>query len=151
MTKLSADEIRAFVDLLRGDQPTRRVSALKALRLAPTLEPAVVEAIEALLSDRQVAILSLPILYGELRYLAAETLAATRAVAGRMDDIVVLDPGYGTLKPAALGQATRDAEAAGHRVPALDPLERYAWLRDHGLLPGKRLEFHPRMYDPGVA
>jgi hypothetical protein len=147
MTATSADQVSRLVAMLRSDEVRQRVAVLRTLLVSPRLEPPVVEAIEDLLGDRQVAILSIPYSYGEIRYLAAEALAAARAVARRMADVVILDPGYRSLSPRRLGELV---SAADPSVRRLRHLEQYAWLRDHGRLEAKRLEFDPRMYDPAL-
>jgi hypothetical protein len=147
MTDASRDQVSKLVAMLRSDQAGTRVAVLQTLLVSPRLEPPVVEAIEALLADRQVAILSIPYSYGEIRYLAAEALAASRAAARRMADVVILDPGYRSLSPRRLSEMV---SAADPGVRRLGHLEQYAWLRDHGRLEAKRLEFDPRMYDPAL-
>lgn len=119
------------------------MAALRALLVAPDPDPQVVAALEALLGDHTPTILSFPIRLGEVRWLAAEVLAATRARCDeRLHEPVVLDPGYPTLTPSELGALAKGAGAP----EGLDPPGRYAWLRDHGKLAPRRLEFHPRMY-----
>jgi hypothetical protein len=147
MAVTSADQVSKLVAMLRSDQTGTRVAVLQTLLVSPWLEPPVVEAIEDLLGDRQVAVLSIPYSYGEIRYLAAEALAASRAAARRMADVVILDPGYRSLSPRRLSELV---SAADPSVRRLGSLEQYAWLRDHGRLEAKRLEFDPRMYDPAL-
>lgn len=145
MTAESADQVTRLVAMLRSDQVGQRVAVLRTLLVSPRLEPPVVEAIEHLLGDHQVAILSIPYSYGEVRYLAAEALAAARAAAKRMADVVILDPGYRSLSSRRLSELVGAADPSVRR---LGSLEQYAWLRDHGRLEAKRLEFDPRMYAP---
>ncbi|MBL8919489.1 MAG: hypothetical protein JNJ54_11550 [Myxococcaceae bacterium] len=134
----------ALLERLRGADVRRRVAALRALMGAPRASLPAMAAVEALLDDRTPTILSLPIRIGEVRFLAAETLAALRArIPELRHDVVVLDPGYPTLSPVELGPLAR---AAGCDTATLDPPAQYAWLRDHGGLQAKRLEFHPMAY-----
>lgn len=132
------------LEALRSEAPRERVAALRTLLSAPDPDPEIVAAVEALLEDATPTILSLPIRIGEVRHLAAEVLAATRArSADRQHDVVVIDPGYGTFTPVELGALAR---SAGCDTATLDPPGQYAWLRDHGKLERRRLEFHPLAY-----
>ena len=119
--------------------PRARVAALRTLLQAPDPSPPIVAAVTALLDDTTPTILSLPIRIGEVRSLAAEVLAATRAlVPAQAHDVVILDPAWDTLAAAELAAlATR----AG--VAHLDPPAQYAWLRDHGVLTRHRRTLHP--------
>lgn len=135
----ASDEAR--LERLRSPRPQTRVATLWALYAAPPASLPVMAAVEALLDDATPTILSLPIRIGEVRHLAAEVLAALRAqFPERRHDVVVLDPGYATLSPAELGPLAR---AAGCDTATLDPPAQYAWLREHGKLERRRLEFHP--------
>jgi hypothetical protein len=129
------------LERLRSPRPQTRVATLRALYAAPPESLPVMAAVEALLDDATPTIVSLPIRIGEVRHLAAEVLAAIRAqFPERRHDVVVLDPGYATLSPVELGALAR---AAGCDTATLDPPAQYAWLREHGRLERKRLEFHP--------
>lgn len=135
---------RVRLEHLRSSVARTRVAALRTLLTSPDRTPEIVAAVEALLEDTTPTILSLPIQIGEIRHLAAEVLAATRALsAERQHDVVVLDPGYRTLSPVEIGAL---AATAGCDRAALDPPGQYAWLRDHGKLERRRLEFHPLGY-----
>src|SRR5262249_34546970 len=103
------------ISLLRSENVRERVAMLRTLAygLEPQA-PELVEVIEELLNDRQVAILSILITIGEVRYLAAEALTAIRALADRMDDVVVLEFGHRALSAADLGRIVRNA---GRSIP----------------------------------
>ena len=131
---------------LQSAEPRTRVAVLRALLVAPDPAPAVVAALETLLDDSTVTIVSFPIRIGEIRGLAAEVLAATRSLsAATRGQPVVLDPEWGTFTPVELGAI---AATAGVDVTALDPPGRYALLRDQGRLPRRRREYHPAAFQP---
>ncbi len=145
MTAPAPDRANRLLLQLRSQDPRERVKALRILASAPAPSPEVSAALEAMLEDREVSIVSLPIRFGEIRYLAAQALAAARAVENRMGEVVVLEPGYPALTASDLGSVMNEVDPVLRKLSAV---EQYAWLRDHGKLQGRRLEFAPQSYDP---
>jgi hypothetical protein len=116
---------------LRSEDPRERVAALRALLVAPDPTSEVAAAVDQLLEDRTIAILSIPYRFGEIRYLAAEVAASIRAAAKQFDNPVVLEPGYRTMSLTQMGPLL---DQTGCDTSKLDPSAQYAWLRDHGKL-----------------
>lgn len=131
-----------IVDRLRSPEPTRRVSMLSVLITHPDPRTEVVAELERLCADRTCACLAIPYLYGEIRLLAAEALAAARAVREDFRPVVLAVPramGADRMEPFRVGAGI--ASIGGPR-----PLEAYRLLRDGGHLPVLTFRFDPRDY-----
>ena len=132
---------------LGSDDVNDRVIALRGLAVAPLAEATVLAACERLLEDRTMALLSIPQQYGEVRWVAAEAVAALRGVLGSAVD-VVLEDAIAPCSAESLGALSRELQAAGEAAVgegagegggAEGILERLTKLAAQGRLPRRRL------------
>ncbi|HLU68851.1 MAG TPA: hypothetical protein VKZ63_21365 [Kofleriaceae bacterium] len=76
------EDVASVLDGLAAADPAERASTLRTLISFPRAHPRIAEALARLLEDRAVCVVSTPLRYGEVRYLAATVLAAVRAALG---------------------------------------------------------------------
>jgi hypothetical protein len=126
---------------LSSDDPKRRAAALRARSRHPSGDPRVLPLLENLLHDRTPIIVQFPIAYGEIRWLAAEALAAERYQQNLTEHVVA----PGTVIPLSTTKLYRLAEAAG--VPDDDGWEPlFIRMRDRGLLPTEDIDWAPQQF-----
>ncbi|MFI7583152.1 hypothetical protein ACH9DO_05090 [Kocuria sp. M1N1S27] len=98
-----------LVAMLHSRQTSVRVATLQTLMEDPTGDAAVRSSVEDLLSDRTPAVVAIPALVGEVRWLAAQALSSERRAAG-IDQAVVVDD---VPLPRTPTELARSATAAG--------------------------------------
>jgi hypothetical protein len=126
--------------LLQDESARERIGALRALRSVPNTRAEIVARVEELLEDRTVDIIDFPIHYGEVRLLAAETVAAIRAAAG--------DPRVIEMRaPRALSADGMSPLKQGLDLPRQGTIETYLALREQGRIPTFDYRFDPGDYD----
>jgi hypothetical protein len=128
---------------LRSLDAKIRVRTLNTLGGSPDVREEVVLELERLLDDRTVARLAIPIRFGEVRYLAGEVLAATRARRGDLRAI------HMSAVPRTLNvdQMVPLRRTAG--IPLFggpEPLACYEALRNGGYIPVADVVFEPKAY-----
>ena len=79
---LNNDELQELVEDLHSEDLSMRVATLETLQKYPSSDERVLQYIEALLDDKTLCVLMLPYRFGEIRWLAAQALAAERASLG---------------------------------------------------------------------
>jgi hypothetical protein len=127
---------------LEHPDSTERVLALRFLLGSPEMANALADYVEKLLTDRTVAMVSLPMRFGEIRNLAAEVVATGRAYANNKEP-VILDNAYRTLTYQAIATL---ADAHGLDKILREGCALYEHLRDSGHLKSQQLEFVPDWY-----
>jgi hypothetical protein len=132
---------RSLARLTNAD-PEKRVGVLRFLLASPELASSLVAAVESLLDDRTIAILSIPFRIGEIRNLAAEVVATARAHLNQPEP-VVFDLAFRTMKYDDLGAL---CQKLSFDAGGMSGLALYEHFRDHGHLKAQRLEFHPDWY-----
>jgi hypothetical protein len=124
---------------LNDEAPRERIKGLRGLRSQPDTRAEIVARVEELLEDRTVDIIDIPIRYGEVRLLAAETLAAIRAAAG--------DPRVVELHaPRSLSAERMAPLKQGLDLPRQGAIKTYLALRDLGRIPSFDYRFNPEDY-----
>ena len=131
-------ELADLLEILGDGDPAIRTAGLQTLVRSPAADERLIAPLEELLADRTAVVVSVPPpLIGELRWLAAHALAATRRALA-ITDPVVLGPVPAPLDANGLLAA---AEAAGE--PARGGIEgataTYAELARRGALPTTEL------------
>lgn len=129
----SDQEFNEFVKDMQSENLSLRVAGLKVLRQRPSGDKRVLSHLERLLEDKTPCLLSIPFVYGELRWLAAQALAAERAKLGINQPVYlwnVVKPlnskGYATARRAANIKGEGGLEGV---------LKNLVILRDMGCLP----------------
>jgi hypothetical protein len=126
---------------LRSDDPRRRAGGLRAFSRHPSGDPGVLPILEDLLDDRTPSIVRFPIAYGEIRWMAAEALAAERFRQALTELIIAPQ----TVIPLSATKLFRLAAAAG--VPYGDSWESlFTRMRDRGLLPTEDINWVPQSF-----
>jgi hypothetical protein len=128
-------------DYLTSDDPKERAAGLRARSRHPSGEPSVLPILENLLEDRTPTIVQFPIAYGEMRWLAAEALAAERYRQNVTEHVVA----PGTVIPLSTTRLYRLAAASGVRAgQGWEPL--FVRMRERGLLPTEDIDWEPRQF-----
>jgi hypothetical protein len=92
MNELNSEEnVRALLEQLASAEPRRRANALRALAEAPVAEQRLLSAAESMLADESLTILSIPYLFGEVRWHAAAAVAALRGALQVREHVHLLD------------------------------------------------------------
>ncbi|MEU7532371.1 hypothetical protein AB0A74_42015 [Saccharothrix sp. NPDC042600] len=133
---LPGDEFEELLRDLRSPDAHTRTIALDLLVRKPTGDPRVLTAVEALLSDDTPDVLSVPYLFGEVRWAAAHALAAERSASGVHLAVELRD----VPRPLSLTELSDAADAAAIATSPTDNgldalLQSFAALRERGLLP----------------
>lgn len=133
---LEQSEFEHYVEFL-GGTPRQRAISLSGIALDPSPDPRLLALCEPLLDDRTIALFGQPYTFGEIRWLAADAVAALRRTLGIPDPVVIPD----VFVPVSMGKAILMANAAG--VPAGAGLEgaiqALETLAKMGLLPRRRI------------
>lgn len=129
------DEARvtALLGRLASAEPRRRVTALRALAGAPVAEPRLLRAAEGLLTDETLTVLSIPYVFGEVRWRAAEAVAALRGALQVREAVRLLDVPV-PLSTNDIGELARRAGLEGRRGGIDGVLETLQRLRALGCI-----------------
>ncbi|MFI9817836.1 hypothetical protein [Saccharothrix variisporea] len=130
---LTDDELHEIVDMLNASDAHRRTTMLGVLAQDPSGDSRLLPAVEALLADDTPDLISIPMLFGEVRWLAAHALAAERRAAG-VPTAVELP---GVPEPLTSDELSNLVDRAGlpRRGGVDGMLTSFAALRERGLLP----------------
>jgi hypothetical protein len=145
---IDLDLRKECLEQLEHSDATERILALRFLLAAPEIASTLLGAVEKLLGDRTVGMLSLPMRFGEIRNLAAEVVATGRAYLNETDP-VILENAYRTLLYQAIATL---ADTQGVDKNIREGCALYRHLRDSKHLPAQQLKFSPDWYsDSDVA
>ncbi|MGB0384997.1 MAG: hypothetical protein ACPGWR_09260 [Ardenticatenaceae bacterium] len=127
-------------DMMNGDI-TLRAASLEALWQRPTGDKRFLPYLEQLLHDKTPCVLGLPYVFGEIRWLAAQALAAEREVLGITKPVRLQN----VVKPIYTAGISQAEQAAGveFKWGVEGVLENLAILRDMGYLPMCELNLSP--------
>jgi hypothetical protein len=111
---VSEDEsdVQYWIRRLSEGTPRERVNSLRSIAARPLADERLLRACESLLTDRAIAVLSIPYTFGEVRWCAADAVVALREVLA-IDEPVILDDAF---PPCTTTEIARLAAAAG--IPA---------------------------------
>jgi len=98
---------------LASDEPQVRARMLAAIAENPLPDPDLLAACERLLEDRTLTVLGLPYRFGEVRWAAADAVAAVRGMLSITEPVMVED----VVPPCSTDDVARMAAAAG--LPAM--------------------------------
>jgi hypothetical protein len=134
---ITDDETAEILRVLGHIAAGERVSMLQILADDPTGSPQILDAVQRLLNDSTIALLSIPYVVGEVRWAAAHALRAERRARGRTDPVILTDV------PTPVNVATLGALARSANLPILPGaeglVETFGVLRDRRLLPTSSL------------
>jgi hypothetical protein len=135
---LTDQDFRDFVEYLTNESLSDKSSSLKALCQMPSRDARLLPYLEGLLYDKRPCILGFPLIFGEVRWLAAQALAAERAALGINERIYLPN----VVRPIDTKGYTKARKAAqvDFRSGVEGILENLAILRDMGYLPMSLLE-----------
>jgi hypothetical protein len=135
---LKDDEFKELVEDLHGKDLCRRVATLKILQKYPSEDERVLQHLEALLDDKTLCVLMLPYRFGEIRWLAAQALAAERASLENEEPVRLQN----VVRPLDTEEFVALREKAGvkSRGGVDGVLEALVTLREMGQLPLYDLE-----------
>lgn len=142
---LTDQDFRDFVEDITNGTLRLRAGSLRALWQMPSRDPRLLPYLEHLLYDKTPCILGFPLIFGEVRWLAAQALAAERTALGIREPVRVQN----VVHPIYTSGITQAEEAAGieFKGGVEGVLENLAILRDLGYLPMYDLEL-PRKREP---
>ena len=112
------DDLAFTLARLASDDPRTRARTLGFIAVAPTADAALLAACERLLDDRAITLLSLPYSFGEVRWFAADAVAALRQALGITTPVEIAD----ALVPCTSDEVARLAAARVADRAALDRL-----------------------------
>ncbi len=134
---LDGREYRELHEDLASSDVTLKAAALREIARNPTGDRRVVALLKECLDDMTPCVVSLPYLFGEMRYLAAQALKAEGARSGRTDHGVVE-----VIKPLTVAELSAlEPRGVGHKGGIEGALEGFAVLRDKRVLPTIRIAF----------
>ncbi|MBK7074914.1 MAG: hypothetical protein IPH44_21705 [Myxococcales bacterium] len=143
MNELNSEEnVRALLEQLASAEPRRRANALRALAEAPVAEQRLLSAAESMLADESLTILSIPYLFGEVRWHAAAAVAALRGALQVREHVHLLDV-PGPLTTDKIDQLATQAGLGTGRGGIDGVLETLEQLRALGLIPRRNIVREP--------
>jgi hypothetical protein len=145
MTTPDPDEVTYFLARLSSANVQERVTALRSQAGRPLADPRLLARAEELLADTTLCLLEIPYRFGEVRWRAAQAVAALRAALDKVERVELRD----VLVPLTANQALLLAEE--HAATSAQPgnagvLECLEGLRKRGLLPCRDLIEDPAFY-----
>ena len=142
-----ADEIAHFLEVLGSDDERTRVRALHAMSRRPLRDERILAACEKLLDDRTITVFGIPYSFGEVRWVAADAVAAVRGVLGRTGDVVIEDV-FAPVPSGRVGQLARDAAVMQSTRVGIDgEMETLERIAAAGRLPRRRIQRSPFVPD----
>jgi hypothetical protein len=145
MTTPDPDEVNYFLEQLSSADAFRRATALRSQAGRPLADPRLLARAEELLSDTTPCLLQIPYEFGEVRWRAAQAVAALRAALGKLEPVELRDApvSIGVRKLAQLAeQHGLTSDQRGNEAM----LDYFAQLRDRGLLPRRDIMEDPAFY-----
>lgn len=130
---VAKDEIAEIIDILKSPDAHRRTTMLGVLAQEPSGDPRLLAVVGELLADDTPDLISIPMLFGEVRWVAAHALAAERRAAAVPTPVEL----QGVPRPLTSDELSRLVDESGlPRKGGVDGmLASFAALRERGLLP----------------
>lgn len=130
---MAENDFEETLQNLQSDDISLRAAVLKTLMISPIADRRIVPHLESLLTDKTPCLVSLPYMFGEMRWLAAQALAKEYQALGiaetvRLPGVVV------PLSSQQLAKAEQDARLHG-RGGVDGRLEIFQKLNEMGKLP----------------
>ena len=140
---LTEQDFIEWVEDLKSDDPAWRAVTLRTLRDMPTGDARILPHVEQLLHDKTPCVLGLPYIFGEIRWLAANALAAEREAQGISTPVHLQN----VVRPIYSPTITAAEEAVGLEYkPGIEGiLVNLGILRDMGHLPRIDIDISPQL------
>jgi hypothetical protein len=138
---LEIDVLKSYIDQLEGDSFARRYVLIE-LSMRPTGDEHLLPYLEKLLEDTTIILYGIPLIYGEIRWLAAEALATERAKLGIKEPVRLLH----TFHPIRPKDALHLLQGAGIPKKQENIEDIIKNLIDLRLLPIIDRDFDPKRY-----
>lgn len=145
MTTPDPDEVAYFLDKLSSADVRDRALSLRAQAGRPLADPRLLARAEELLADTSLCVLEIPYSFGEVRWRAAQAVAALRAALGKTEPVELRD----VPVPLTANKASRLAMehgATSAKAGTEGTLERLEQLRQRGLWPRRDVIEDPAYY-----
>ena len=132
------DPDEGLIALLRSPEASMRARALSVLLAHPSGNPRDLLHIEALLTDCEPTVLSIPFVFGEVRSLAADVLVQERALQSVSEPVRIA----GVPEELSANDLAKLAQEAGiqHGPGREGAIEAYRKLRDAGKIPTRDID-----------
>ncbi|MBP2338121.1 hypothetical protein JOF41_004299 [Saccharothrix coeruleofusca] len=130
---IADDELAEVIDILKSPDTYRRTTMLGVLAKDPSGDPRLLPAVEELLTDETPDLISIPLLFGEVRWLAAHALVAERRAAAVPTPVEL----RGVPEPLTSDELSYlvDEHGLPREGGVHGMLASFVALREHGLLP----------------
>jgi len=148
MTTPEPDEVTYFLARLSSAKAQERATSLRSQVVRPLADPRLLARAEELLADTSLCLLEIPYLFGEVRWRAAQAVAALRAVLGKAERVELRDVPVSLTANEALLLAEEHGVTSARRGNE-GVLERLEQLRRLGLLPRRDIIEDPAFYREG--
>jgi hypothetical protein len=145
MTTPDPDEVAYFLKQLSSANVQDRARALRSQSVRPLADPRLLARAEELLSDTTLCLLEIPYLFGEVRWRAAQAVAALRAALGKVEPVELRDVPV-SLSAGKASQLAEQHGATSEQWGNDGLLECLAQLRERGLLPRRDIFEDPAFY-----
>ena len=145
MTPPDTNEVNFFLTWLSSADVQERATALRSQANRPLADPRLLALAEELLADTTLCRLEIPLLYGEVRWRAAQAVAALRAVLGKADRVELHDVPV-PLSPNEIGQLAYQHGVTASRTGYDAMFDRLEQLRERGLVPRRDIVEDPAFY-----
>jgi len=145
MTTPDPDEVKFFLTWLSSADVQERATALRSQANRPLADQRLLASAEDLLNDTTLCRLEIPLLYGEIRWRAAQAVAALRAALGNVEPVELRN----VMVPLSANKACQLAEQHGATSAQAGNdgvLECLEQLRERGLLPRRDVVEDPAFY-----
>jgi hypothetical protein len=141
---MQESELEALIAALTSNDAEERATALRVGMQNPGGDLRLLPYLEALLEDRTPAVVSIPLLFGEVRWLAAQALLAERIANGDDTPIYV----QAVVRPQTSDDLVRIAGEAGVQSSGglAGSLELFGALNRRGYLPRYDIAENPAAY-----
>jgi len=104
-----ANDVAYWLDRMALPNARDRVETLKQIAEAPIADARLLAAAEQLMDDREICIVQIPYRFGEVRFFAADAVAALRRLLGGTQPVILTD----TFFPLTADDVSSYASAAG--------------------------------------
>lgn len=145
MTTPDPNEVNFFLTWLSSTDVQERATALRSQANRPLADPRLLSRAEELLGDTTPCLLQIPYEFGEVRWRAAQAVAALRAALGKLQPVELRDA-PDSISARKLAQLAHAHGATSTRRGNEAMLDYFAQLRERGLLPRRDIFEDPAFY-----
>lgn len=144
MTIPDPDEVAYFLKQLSSENAFSRATSLRSQANRPLADPRLLARAEELLGDTTPCLLCIPYEFGEVRWRAAQAVAALRSVLGNFEPVELHDA-PDSISARKLAQLADQHGVTSTRSGNEAMLDYFAQLRERGLLPRRDIVEDPAL------